>query len=130
MEALSFILYPLPFTYLISVVAAWFLVHTIGEKSGIPRAIKAEVIFYPIFLSVLKGFVPGILLSIVLSEVFGVVGPLVLVPTEVGYVVSGLLLHRKLHQSVSDKLAAHCIVGAIALIYIVGWVAIAGSLKA
>ncbi len=130
MEAATFILHQLPFSYLVSVTAAWFLVHTIGEKSGIPRALKAELIMYPIFLSVLKGFVPGILLSIVLSELLGVAGPVVMLPTLIGYLVSGLILHKKLHKSVSDKLAAHCIVGFIALIYIVGWVATAGSLKA
>ncbi|WP_377187345.1 hypothetical protein [Ruegeria meonggei] len=121
MDSIALILHLLPFTYFVSVVATWFIIHLFGEKSGVPRFLKAEVIFLPVLLAALKGVFPAVLLSLFLLEALSLEGPIVNWAAEAGYVVSGFILHRKLHSEVSNKVAAECTVSAIALIYIIGW---------
>jgi len=108
------------FCYLLSVTIAWFIVHLIGEKSGVPRLLKTEVIFYPAIFSMFKGLLPGMLIAVLLSQVFGVTGPISVIPVLGGTVVSGVILHRKLRSTVSHKLLSDLLIGAIFLMYTVG----------
>ncbi len=108
------------FYYLLSVTIAWFLIHFIGEKSGVPYSLKTEVIFFPMIFSIAKGLLPGMLVGVLLSQVFGVKGQISLVPVLGGSVISAVILHRKLRSTVSYKLQSDLLVGAIFLIFTVG----------
>ncbi len=114
------VLQQLLFYYLLSVTIAWFIIHFIREKSGVPRSLKTEVIFFPVIFSIVKGLLPGMLVGVLLSQVFGIKGQISLAPIMGGSVVSAVILHRKLRSTVSHKLQSDLLVGAILLIYTVG----------
>ena len=121
MEFVKLLIEQLPFLYFISVVLAWFTIHFIGEKSGVPRSLRTEVIFVPVIISALQGSFPGMLASILLVKTLNIEEPLSGIPLSVGYVISGLLLHRKLLVTVADKRMSYGLVGGITLLFIVGW---------
>lgn len=108
------------FFYPVSVAIAWFLIHFIGEKSGVPHFLRAEVIFLPVIFSMAVGIFPGMIIGGLLSQLFGITGPISLSPILAGYVLSGAVLHFKLRSSVSYKLQSDLLIGAIFLLYAAG----------
>ncbi len=120
MENAILVLQQIVFSYPVSVAIAWVLIHFIGEKSGVPRSLRAEVIIFPVVFCMFVGIVPGMIIGVFLSQMFGVTGPISIFPLMVGYIISGALLHRKLRSAVSYTLQSDLLVGAIFLFYAVG----------
>lgn len=122
MGSTGLIIDQLLFSYFLSVVIAWFIIHFIGENSGVPRSVRVEVIFYPVFLAMLYGFLPGIILAALMSKMFGVAGSISNLSVMAGSIVSGVILHRKLRSTVSHKLQSDLLISFVFMIYSFGTV--------
>ncbi len=117
MGSIGLIIDQLLFSYFLSVAIAWFIVHFMGEKSGVRRSLRMEVIFFPVFLAALYGLLPGTIFAAIMSKVFDVAGPISNLSVMAGSIVSGVILHRKLRSTVSQKRQSDLLIAAVFAIY-------------
>lgn len=115
----TFILGSVPGAYFNAVLLCFF-VNLLRQNGLVLNPVKAAKLIWPVFRSMLLGFVPAVLLSSIIQWLIPSLGNITLVLGPLGALVSAILLHRFLLGEVGNprqwNIAIAILTGAMILL--------------